>query len=188
MQSNRHCNSPSKCKICSEAGGVPIGHVITAEGVCSNSPLTEAIQNFPRLGDLRAMCHFLGLVFYYRSFGPGFAKIAHPLHGLTCKHHLLRSLDCEVAFRTLTSKLITLPMLMYPNFNQGITLETDASVQGLGVTLLQKQEDSTMHPIAHGSRVLTDTAWEKLQNWRPWQLFEGSHISGHTCIATVWGF
>ena len=92
---------------------VPIGNVLTVEGVRSNSPLIEAFQNFPTPEDLSAMCRLLGLSFYYSSFSPGFAKIAHPLHGLTCKHHLLGSFDCEVVFSALTSKLITLPMLVY---------------------------------------------------------------------------
>ena len=102
------------------------------------------------------MRRFLGLASFYRRFIPSFAKIANPLHGLTTKEASFNwTPECEVAFLTLKAKLITPPVLAYPSFDRDFTLETDASLQGLGAVLSQKQEDGKLHPIAFASRALS---------------------------------
>ena len=54
----------------------------------------------------------------------------------------------------LKTKLITPPVLAYPRFGKDFTLETDASILGLGAVLSQHQDDSKLHPIAYASRAL----------------------------------
>ena len=44
---------------------------------------------------------------------------------------------------------------MFPGFDKPFLLETDASKEGLGVVLSQKQSNRWYHPIAFGSRSLT---------------------------------
>ena len=46
---------------------------------------------------------------------------------------------------------------MFPDFNKPFLLETDASKEGLGVVLSQKQDDGHYHPVAFGSRTLTQS-------------------------------
>ena len=62
------------------------------------------------------------------------------------------SAECETAFETLRTKLLTSPLLAYPNFSIDFTLETDASKFGLGAILSQYQDDQKLHPVAYGSR------------------------------------
>ena len=47
------------------------------------------------------------------------------------------------------------PVLAFADYTKDFLLETDASKEGLGVVLSQKQEDGWFHPIAFGSPVLT---------------------------------
>ena len=47
------------------------------------------------------------------------------------------------------------PILIFADYIKLFLLETDASKDGLGVVLLQKQEYGWYHPIAYGSRGLT---------------------------------
>ena len=56
---------------------------------------------------------------------------------------------------TLKKTMVEAPVLVYPNFDLGFTLETDASYQGLGAVLSQKLEDQRLHPVAFGSRALS---------------------------------
>ena len=63
--------------------------------------------------------------------------------------------NCEQTFNTLKSKLLTAPILAYPDFTRDFVLETDASKQGLGAILSQLQDDFKLHPLAYASRSLS---------------------------------
>ena len=55
----------------------------------------------------------------------------------------------------LKEKIMSVPVLVFPDFNKPFLLETDASKEGLGVVLSQKQDDRCYHPESFGSRMLT---------------------------------
>ena len=46
----------------------------------------------------------------------------------------------QQAFNALKEALVTAPALGYPDFNREFMLETDASLQGLGVVFFQQDE------------------------------------------------
>ena len=134
------------------------GHIITAQGLkpsfSINPDRTEAVKQYKVLHDVHTVLQFLGLTSFYRRFVPGFARIASPLHELTKKGIAFKWTEaCQTAFNQLNEKLVEAP---YPNFNEKFTLETDASVHGLGAILSQVQEDKKLHPVAYASRALSD--------------------------------
>ena len=47
------------------------------------------------------------------------------------------------------------PVLAFTDYTKDFLLETDASKEGLGAVLSQKQEDGWFHPVAYGSWALT---------------------------------
>ena len=47
------------------------------------------------------------------------------------------------------------PVLAFANYTKDFLLETDASKEGLGAVLSQKQEDGPFSPVAYGSQALT---------------------------------
>ena len=55
----------------------------------------------------------------------------------------------------LKGKVQSAPILVFPDFNKPFLLETDASKEGLGVVLSQKQSDGCYHPVTFGSHSLT---------------------------------
>ena len=83
--------------------------------------------------DLKQLRQFLRLSSYYRRFVPKFAKIAQPLHRLTKKGVTFNwDAACQEAFEALKQKLTQAPVLAYPSFDRDFSLDTDASIQGLG--------------------------------------------------------
>ena len=47
------------------------------------------------------------------------------------------------------------PVSAFAYYTKDFLLETDASKEGLGAVLSQKQEDGWFHPVAYGSQALT---------------------------------
>ena len=58
------------------------------------------------------------------------------------------------AFEELKQACMSSPVLAFADYTKDFLLETDASKEGLGAVLSQKQEDGRFHPVAYGSRLL----------------------------------
>lgn len=133
-----------------------LGHVLTPQGLKTSEQHVRAVREFKVPANVREVRQFLGLASYYRRFIPSFARIAHPLHGLTRKGALFDwSSECQGSFDSLKKKLTEAPVLSFPKFDREFTLETDASGLGLGAVLSQVQEDDRLHPVAFASRALS---------------------------------
>ena len=57
--------------------------------------------------------------------------------------------------KTLKQACMNSPVLAFANYSKEFLLETDASKEGLGAVLSQKQDDGRFHPVAYGSQALT---------------------------------
>ena len=112
------------------------------------------MQEFPM--QVHAFC---GLVGHYRRFIKGFTNIACPLYDVLGKEvkmgPVYLSPKAQDAMNVLKGKVQSMPILVFPDFNKPFLLETDASKEGLGVVLSQKQSDEWYHPVAFGSHSLT---------------------------------
>ena len=51
-------------------------------------------------------------------------------------------------------KCLTVPVLAFADFKKPFLLETNASIEGMGVVPSQKQDKDWYHPIAYASRGL----------------------------------
>ena len=107
------------------------------------------------LTQVRAFC---GLAGHYRRFIKGFVNIAHLLYDVLGKETKMGPVQlppeaCEAVWM-LKEKILTSPLLVFPDFAKPFLLETDASKEGLGAILSQKQDDGRFHPVAFGSRSL----------------------------------
>ena len=134
-----------------------LGHLISREGIAPDPAKTQKVREFPVPTDIAKVRQFVGLASYYRRFMPGYARIANPLHALTKKEvNFHWTVECQAAFDHLKELPVTSPVLAYPQFGLGkeFVLETDASLEGLGAVLSQRQGDGHLHPIAYASRCL----------------------------------
>ncbi|GJR14842.1 putative reverse transcriptase domain-containing protein [Tanacetum coccineum] len=92
---------------------------------------------------------FLGLVGYYRRFIKDFSKIAKSLTELTQKNKEYIWGDQESTFQLLKHKFYEAPILTLPEGNDDFVVYYDASHQGLGAVLMQREK-----VIAYASRQL----------------------------------
>ena len=98
---------------------------------------------------------------FFRRFIKNYTRIAKPLNDiLEGEASKLKSEaitlppDALYAFEKLKMCCMLAPMLAFADFEKEFQLETDASSEGLGAVLSQKQVDSKWHPVAFGSREL----------------------------------
>ncbi|GJV05366.1 reverse transcriptase domain-containing protein [Tanacetum coccineum] len=84
---------------------------------------------------------FLGLAGYYQRFIKDFSKIAKSLTELTQKNKkYIWGEDQETAFQLLKQKLCEAPILALPEGNDDFVVYCDASHQGLGAVLMQREK------------------------------------------------
>ena len=179
-----------------------LGHIIGENGIKTDPAKIEKVKNYPRPMNLTQLRGFMGLAKYYRRFIKDFAKIAKPLNDLTKgTRSELREIrdgiklkrkksekekskedmtftgkwqeEQEKAFIALKEKLITAPVLSYPNFEKEFILYTDASGIALGAVLHQVGNDGKEHVIAYENKTLNKAE----QNYATTEL---------ECLAVVW--
>ena len=99
---------------------------------------------------------------HYRWFIKGFAQIAQLLNehlageGASRKTEWVSlSEDALEAFQALKQACMNSPVLAFADYTKDFLLETDASKEGLGAVLSQKQVDGWLHLVAYGSQALT---------------------------------
>ena len=68
----------------------------------------------------------------------------------------------QKAFETFLDHLVSPPVIFYPDFRTPFVLHTDASQEGLGAVLYQKQ-DGKMRFIGYGLQLLAKTQKKHLQ-------------------------
>ncbi|GKB00561.1 putative reverse transcriptase domain-containing protein [Tanacetum coccineum] len=127
-----------------------LGHLIDSQGLHVDPAKIEAVKNWASPTTPTEVRQFLGLAGYYRRFIQGFSKIAKPLTKLTQKNKkYIWGKDQEMAFQLLKQKLYEAPILALPEGNDDFVVYCDASLQGLGAVLMQKEK-----VIAYASRQL----------------------------------
>ena len=139
-----------------------LGHVITPEGIKTDPDKIRAVREWKRPETLKELRQFMGLAAYYRRFVHQFAKMAAPLYSIIrnmSKDKRMKRIGNmwtdkeESSFQALKDALTSCPILGYPDLSLPFIVETDASKEGLGAVLSQRQEGK-MKVIAYASRGL----------------------------------
>ena len=145
---------PSKCSFF-QSEIMYLAHHILQRGILPSRENVQAMQEFLMPETYMQVRAFCGLVGHYRRFIKGFANIAHPLYDMLGKEVMMGSVDLPPeaweAVAILKGKVQSAPVPVFPDFNNPFLLEMDASKEGLGVVLSQKQSNRWYHPIALGA-------------------------------------
>ncbi|KAL0202364.1 hypothetical protein M9458_000382, partial [Cirrhinus mrigala] len=160
---------PSKCQLVRKEVQY-LGHLVSAEGIRTDPEKISKVKDWERPTNRMEVLRFLGFVGYYRRYVKGYSNLAAPLYRLTSgdprkkkrgtqknpspDQPFLWTADCEEAFQSLKEKLISAPVLGYPDYSLPFLLQTDASGMGLGAVLVQVQ-DGVERVIAYASRGLS---------------------------------
>ena len=141
-----------------------LGHTISKKGISIPNEYTKIIQDWPVPKTMQEIRIFLGKVGYYRRFIKDFSRLALPLSAYITKEnekslnaHLPLSKDAENAFKLLKNKLISSPILAFPQFQSKnpFIVDTDFSCEpgAIGGVLSQIQ-DGQEKVIAYGAKKL----------------------------------
>ncbi|KAD6453802.1 hypothetical protein E3N88_08508 [Mikania micrantha] len=129
-----------------------LGHVVNQNGIQVDPSKIKAVEQWETPRTPTEIRQFLGLAGYYRRFIKNFSKIALPLTTLTQKNQpFIWGSQQREAFQLLLlkHKLCNAPILALPEGTDNFTVYCDASRQGLGCVLMQKDK-----VIAYASRKL----------------------------------
>ena len=136
-----------------------LAHHISWRGILLSQENMRAMQEFLMPETYTQVHTFCGLAGHYRRFIKGFANIACPLYDVLGKEVKMGPVDlppkAQEAMAVLKGKVQSVPVLVFPDFEKPFLLEMDASKEGLGAVLSQKQSDRWYHPVAFGSHSLT---------------------------------
>ena len=145
---------PTKCNFACKQVKY-LGHIINKDGIQVDPEKTQAISTFPIPKSSKQVKSFLGVCNYYRKFIQGYAKLASPLTKLTAKDIKFSwGPEQADAFQTLKQRLLSAPILVYPDFQKPFIISTDASDQAIGYVLGQRDQQGHEQAIAYGGRKL----------------------------------
>ncbi|KAI2652210.1 Retrovirus-related Pol polyprotein [Labeo rohita] len=175
--------SPRKCEILKRQVRF-LGRLVSKDGYTMDpaevAPVQALKSRIPAtVGDLRKL---LGFISYYRAYIPDFSRLAKPLYQLLCSPSEVASpvqksvrgkgisgrrkgglpsnipiqwtQSHQETLNFLVDKLTSPPILGYPDLTQPFILHCDASQEGLGAVLYQRQ-NSKLVVIGYASRTLT---------------------------------
>ncbi|GJZ26502.1 putative reverse transcriptase domain-containing protein, partial [Tanacetum coccineum] len=151
-----------------------LGHLIDSQGLHVDPAKIKAVKNWASPTTPTEIRQFLGLAGYYRRFIKEFSKIAKSLTELTQKNKkYIWGEDQESAFQLLKQKLCEALILALPEGNDDFVVYCDASHQGLGAVLMQREkvityasqqlkpneENYTTHDLELGAVVFALKIW-----------------------------
>ncbi|GJT82017.1 putative reverse transcriptase domain-containing protein [Tanacetum coccineum] len=141
-----------------------LGHVVNQEGIHVDPSKIEAVKNWKAPESPTEIRSFLGLAGYYRRFIENFSKIAKPLTLLTQKNKdYVWGEEQEKAFQILKEKLCNAPVLTLPDGPNDFVVYCDASHQGFGCVLMQRDTKKFQpSPLAHIQVLLVKDVLETL--------------------------
>lgn len=114
------------------------------------------IVNLEAPKNVKKLCATLGHTRYYGRFIKEYAQITASMERLLKKDlTFCWNEDCQKSLDVLKEKMVTAPILVFPDWKKEFHVHVDMSCIVLGVVLTQPSEGDIFHPIAFVSRKLS---------------------------------
>ncbi|KAL0195098.1 hypothetical protein M9458_008670, partial [Cirrhinus mrigala] len=148
------------------------GHILSAESLRIEPEKTKAVLAMPTPRDVKAVQRFIGFVTYLAKFLPRLSDVCEPLRRLLDKgvawHWLPRH---DEAVQEIKRMITDTPVLKYYDIDKPVTIQSDASKNGLSCCLLQ--QDNLESITAETDHKPLETICKK------------SHLSAPKCLQSM---
>ena len=118
--------------------GILLGHIVCKQGLLVDHAKIAVIVNIPPPKLVHQLRETLGHIGYYKKFIKGYVQITAPMEKLLRKDSKLQwNEDCQRGFDILKEKMVTAPILVFPDWERTFHVHVDASTLTLGAILAQ---------------------------------------------------
>ena len=133
------------------------GNVYTPADVKPDPKKVDAIKKIEAPINKQQLQSFLGMVTYLGQFVQNVSDMTYNMRKLLKKNALFQWTEThEADFQKLKEVFTSQECLAYFDQRKDIFLQVDASIQGLGAVLMQKDQQGRLKPVAYASKSLTD--------------------------------
>lgn len=141
-----------------------LGHMISVDGIEMDKDRLELIRKVKLPKSHSSLISSIGVCGYYRKFIKDFAEIASPLYNLIKNHvetaRLVWPQEAKLSFYMLKERILSFPVLKFPNFDEKFHLITTCSDNSLSAVLKQEFKDDQdgkmkLFPVCYASKTLS---------------------------------
>ena len=126
---------------------------MTSEGVKPDPSKVSAIKDMKPPQNINQLLSFLSSAKYLGSFTPDLSNLCAPLNKLTRKDVDFQwGPEHQEAFEHIKDNIASIAILAYFDPTKSVTIQCDASMEGLGAVLYQNNK-----PVTVASKTLTNT-------------------------------
>lgn len=132
-----------------------LGFIVGESGLKTDPDKVAAIVNFPVPVNVKQIRRLLGMAGWYRRFIENYSSVVAPITNCLKKGKFVWTDEAQTSFEVLKELLSSAPVLVNPNYELPFFINCDASNQGIGAVLYQKNNDGFEQPIAFMSQKLS---------------------------------
>ncbi len=111
--------------------------MVSKHGLHTDPKKIEDVQKFLEPSDQTGVQRFLGMASYCCHYINQFATIAPPLHSLLKTDNFHWTSACQTAFDALKQKLLSAPVLTFPDFTKAFYLQCDTSTETAATAIVK---------------------------------------------------
>jgi len=139
-----------------------LGHIIEDNTIRPLKDNLIAIREFPTPKTKKNIRQFVGKINFYHKYIENATKMLKSFHDLLKKDADFKWTEtCKKTFEKIKSYLCKAPILAIFDPEKEIIIRTDASQEGVGAVLKQKQKNNEIKPVAYFSKKLNPTQRKK---------------------------